>query len=297
MTRVVLLGAGASFGSIDALPSVPPLGIGLFDALASRNGLVASLPDNLKAKFRANFEAGMAAYYEYSDGNVMRFQRELAHYMAEFEPGPANAYIRLIQKLGANRCILCTLNYDLLIELSASRLGHSTAYTSAHSPGFLRLLKPHGSCNFWPHMPGVTITNSTFKRSGRADIQAPIRPLNREETISKCITEDSVAPAIAMYAEGKPVKISPDYVEEQQRMWGEAVTAASKVCVAGARIHPSDSHIWTPLSMTKADVFYFGLEADRESFGLWKDASKKRNAYFVESDFLSAVPEISHRMK
>jgi hypothetical protein len=185
MTRVVLLGAGASFGSLDASPSVPPLGFGLFDALASRTGLAASLPDDLKAKFRANFEAGMAAYYEYSGGDVMRFQRELAHYMAEFEPGPESAYVRLIEKLGISRCILCTLNYDLLIELSASHVGHNTAYTTTNSPGFLRLLKLHGSCNFWPHMPGITIKNSTFKRSGRADVQAPIRPLSRQETIDK----------------------------------------------------------------------------------------------------------------
>ncbi len=296
MTRVVLLGAGASFGSVDASPSVPPLGDRLFDALASRNGLAASLPGDLKTKFRTNFETGMAAFYEYSDGDVMRFQRELAHYMAEFVPGPSNAYVRLIRELGTTRCTLCTLNYDLLIELSASHLGHNTAYTAAPSPGLLRLLKPHGSCNFWPHMPGVTIRNSTFKRSGRADIQAPIRPLSRDETITKCVTEDSVAPAIAMYAEGKPVKISPDYVEEQQRMWSQAVTAASRVCVAGARIHPPDLHIWTPLSMTKAEVFYFGLTGDRESFGTWKEASKKRNAYFVEADFSAAVSEISRRM-
>jgi hypothetical protein len=296
MARVILLGAGASFGSLDASPSVPPLGVGLFDALASRNGAAASLPDALKAAFRANFEAGMAAYYEYADGDVMRFQRELAHYMAEFVPGPGSAYVRLIEELGISRCILCTLNYDLLIELSASRFGHNTAYTTAHSPGYLRLLKPHGSCNFWPHIPGITIRDSTFKRSGRADIQAPIHPLSQQETINKCVTEDSVAPAIAMYAEGKPVKISPDYVEEQQRMWGQAVSAASRVCVAGARIHLPDSHIWAPLSKTKADLFYFGLGDDQESFGAWKEASKKRNAYFVEADFSAAVPAISRRM-
>ena len=281
---------------MDALPSVPPLGEGLFEALASRKGLAASLPEDLKAKFRTNFEAGMAAFYEYSDGDVMRFQRELAHYMAEFEPGPSNAYVRLIRELGIARCILCTLNYDLLIELSASRLGINTAYTTAPTRGFLRLLKPHGSCNFWPHMPGVTITNSTFKRSGRADIQAPIRPLTREETIRKCVTEDSVAPAISMYAEGKPVKISPDYVEEQQRMWGQAVAAATRIAIAGARIHPPDAHIWKPISTTKGDVFYFGLRGDRESFETWKETSKKRNAYFVETDFSAAVPEISRRM-
>lgn len=53
MTRVVLLGAGASSGSVDVSPSVPPLGDRLFDALASRGGLAAGLPDDSKATFQS----------------------------------------------------------------------------------------------------------------------------------------------------------------------------------------------------------------------------------------------------
>lgn len=292
----MLLGAGASFGSVDATPSVPPLGAGLFDALAARGGLAAELPEELKVTFRSNFETGMAAFYEYSDGDVMRFQRELAQFMAEFVPGPENAYVHLINHLGTARCILCTLNYDLLIELAAERLGSNTVYTSTHSPGFLRLLKPHGSCNFWPHMPGVTIRNSTFKGSGRADIQAPVLPLSRDETLHRCTTEDSVAPAIAMYVEGKAVKISPDYVEDQQRMWANAVAAASRVCIVGARVNQADTHIWKPLSNASTDLYYFGLPTDRESFGEWKEACRKKNMYFVESEFSAAVPAIARRL-
>ena len=296
MTRVVLLGAGASFGSIDASPSTPPLGDQLFDALAFRGGLAATLPEDLKSSFRANFEMGMAAFYEYADGDVMRFQRELAYYLATFTPGPNNVYLRLIRELGINRFIFCSLNYDLLFELCAAMLGHRTAYTSEHSPGFVRLLKPHGSSNFWPHMPGVTIRNSTMRRSGRADIQAPIRPLSQADTIEKCVTEDSVAPAIAMYAEGKPVKISPDYVEAQQKMWSDSVGRASRICITGTRIHLPDTHIWAPLTACGADLFYFGLESDRDSFESWKEVSKKRNAYFVKAEFSKAVPAILQRM-
>lgn len=297
MTRIVLLGAGASFGSIDASPSTPPLGGQLFDALASRGGLAATLPEDLKSTFRANFEEGMAAFYEYADGDVMRFQRELAHYLATFTPGPDNVYVHLIRELGINRFIFCSLNYDLMFELSAAMLGHNTAYTSETSKGYARLLKPHGSSNFWPHMPGVIIRNSIMKRSGRADIQAPIRPLSQADTLEKCVTEDSVAPAIAMYAEGKPVKISPDYVEAQQKMWADSVGRASKVCIVGTRIHLPDTHIWEPLTACSADTFYFGLESDREDFERWKEGSKKKNSYFVQAVFSSAVQMISRRMK
>lgn len=40
----------------------------------------------------------------------MRFQRELAHYMAEFVPGPGSAYVQLIKELGITQ------------ELAASRI-------------------------------------------------------------------------------------------------------------------------------------------------------------------------------
>ena len=227
----------------------------------------------------------------------MRFQRELAHYLATFTPGPGNVYLHLIRELGVNRFIFCSLNYDLMFELSAAMLGHNTAYTSEPSKGYARLLKPHGSSNFWPYMPSVTIRNSTFKRSGRADIQAPIKPLSQAETLEKCVTEDSIAPAIAMYAEGKPVKISPDYVEAQQMMWADSVGRASKICIVGARIHLPDKQIWEPLVTCSANLFYFGLESDREDFERLKEVSKKKNAYFVAADFSSAVQMISRRMK
>lgn len=295
MTRVILLGAGASYGSIDVSPSVPPLGSSLFDALASRDTQAATLPDDLKNLFRENFEVGMAAFYKYSNGTVMRFQRELAHFIAEFIPGPANEYIRLINSLPSARCVLSTLNYDLLIEMSAGHLGYNTTYSIERSPKCIRLLKLHGSCNFWPHMPGMTLRGVVISNCG-TDIQAEIRPISREETLRKCITEDSVAPSIAMYAEGKPVKVSPDYVERQKRMWSQAVSQSSKICIAGARVHVPDTHIWGPLSTTKADVFYYGRQADYEAFGQWKEATKKANAHFIEADFSAAIPQISKIM-
>jgi len=95
MVSVVLLGAGASFGSGDVTPHTPPLGNGvdgLFSRLEAAGGLASRLPDTLKASFRLSFEKGMSECYEYLDGNIMTFQRELAAYLAQFEPGPDNTY-------------------------------------------------------------------------------------------------------------------------------------------------------------------------------------------------------------
>lgn len=93
MTNLVLIGAGASYGSGSVEPYPPPLGNGehgLFSKLELAGGVAAGLPDKLKALFRTDFERGMADYYEYADGNIMAFQRQLAGYLAQFKPSADN---------------------------------------------------------------------------------------------------------------------------------------------------------------------------------------------------------------
>lgn len=296
MTSIILLGAGASFGSEPDGVATPPLGRDLFTKLESAGGIAADLPDDLKEIFRSNFEAGMAQYRARFEDDTMRFQRELAHYLALFRPSKNNLYIRLIQSIGIQRVIFCSLNYDLLFELSAAALGINTLYGTTKTEGHVRLLKPHGSCNFWPDIPVGMIRGCTFKGSGRADIQAPIRPLTQEETINRCIHEDSVAPAIAMYAEGKPVKISPDYVEQQQTQWINSLKLARNVFIVGTRVHPVDQHIWGELAKTKANIVYIGFHDDRGSFFEWKYNISKKNAFFIDANFQHSINIIKTRL-
>lgn len=299
MSVLILLGAGASFGSGDVLPCCPPLGNGsdgLFARLEGGGGLAASLPDDLKDLFRSDFERGMAQFCEFADGDIMRFQRELAAYLAAFKPGSANAYIRLIRTIGPRRVIYASLNYDLLFELAAATLGLNTYYTTDPTVGGVRLLKVHGSSNFWPDIPVGMIRGGTFRRSVRADVQAPIKPLNQEEALYRCRVEDSLAPAIAMYAEGKAVKISPDYVERQQELWTVSAGTASRIFVVGVRVHNADAHIWGELAKTRAPVTYFGRKWDREAYKKWSFDSQKKNAYFVESTFEECIAFIGRQL-
>lgn len=297
MAVVLLLGAGASFGSVGVNPYPPPLGNKLFSELVKRNGVAASLPIHIKRAFEANFEDGMAKYYAYSNGDIMTFQRELAEYLANFHPTESNVYIELIKTLGCNRVIYSSLNYDLLLEISASKLGYFTNYSSTYQKGGVRLLKLHGSSNFWPDIPTGMLRNVKTYGNGIADIQAPIRPLNLADTLYKCKVEDSVAPSIAMFAVGKKVKISPDYVEKQYDMWAEQVSKASKIFVVGVRVHEVDEHIWSLLGKTKGKVSYFGFDSDKPEFERWKENHNKKNAYFFKSDFKDAVKMIERMYK
>lgn len=299
MPSLILLGAGASFGSGDVQPCCPPLGNGpdgLFARLEAAGGQAANLPDDLKALFRTDFEKGMAAFYEFAAGDIMRFQREMAEYLAAFSPGSENAYVRLIRTIGPRRAVYASLNYDLLFELAAASLRLNTHYGTEPAVGAVRLLKLHGSSNFWPDIPVGMIQNSIFARSRRADIQAPIRPLNQQETLYRCRVEDSVAPAIAMYAEGKAVKISPDYVERQQALWTTTTHNASRIYVVGVRVHHADIHIWGQLAKTRAPVTYFGRKWDRAPYEQWGKDNRKQNVYFIEATFDECIAFIGRQL-
>ena len=238
----------------------------------------------------------MAAFYEYADGNIMAFQRDLAAYLAQFTPGAANVYRTLIEALGVQRVVYSTLNYDLLFELSAASMGLITQYGVVARPHQVRLLKPHGSCNFWPDIPVEMFKGLKIHRSGRADVSAPVRPLNHQQTVRRCVEDDSFSPAIAMYAEGKAVRVCPDYVEAQQLKWSTTAARAKHVFVSGVKVHRSDGHIWDVLAKSTASVTYFGLKWDRDEFLAWKEGSGKRNAYFVEGDFSSAIGGMKSRL-
>lgn len=299
MPALILLGAGASFGSGDVQPCCPPLGNGpdgLFARLEAAGGQAASLPDDLKVIFRNDFEKGMARFYEFAGGDIMRFQREMAAYLAAFKPGKDNAYTGLIRTIGPRRAIYASLNYDLLFELAAASLGLSTFYGTDPVIRGVRLLKIHGSSNFWPDIPVGVLRNCTFKGSGRADIQAPIKPLNQEETLYRCSVEDSVSPALAMYAPGKAVKISPDYVERQQDLWRGAVRRASRIFVVGVRVHNADVHIWGELARAHAPLTYFGCEWDRRPYEQWTAENRKANSYFIQARFDECIEFIGRQL-
>jgi hypothetical protein len=294
---IVLFGAGASFGSVGVEPYPPPLGNGLFQELAKRGGVAASLPNHIQKLYEKNFEEGMAEFYKYSNGNIMSFQRELAGCLASFQPKSNNVYLKIIQALSCQRVIYSSLNYDLLFELSAAKLGFFTSYTSEYQKGAVRLLKIHGSSNFWPDIPTGMLRGCTISGSSRADIQAPIRPFDQIQTLRKCAEEDSVAPAIAMFAVGKAVKISPDFVEHQYEMWVEQVKKSSMIFIIGVRVHEVDEHIWSLIGKAKAIVIYFGFDCDKTEFHQWKTKQNKKNAYFFKSNFEDSVPVIKKRCR
>ncbi|WP_330149750.1 hypothetical protein [Shewanella xiamenensis] len=298
MSTIILLGAGASFGSKEVEPSLPPLGPDLFDGLVEQGGIAATLPNRIKAIFKEDFEAGMMEYYDYSNGNVMRFQRELAKYLVKYKPKEGNLYIKLIMAINTKRVIFVSLNYDLLLEEAILSIGKNFTYSDKATGNEVRILKIHGSSNFWPeHPPGSVFHNITIADSGGSDYESRVKPLNQADAERKCYLDKEFSPAIAMFARGKMVKVCSKFVEKQREMWLEKLKKARIVIVIGVKVHEVDDHIWGELGKSKSSVFYFGGESDKEAFYTWKLKHKKHNAYFNCGFFDSALEYIKKIFK
>lgn len=288
MKTVVLLGAGASYGSGYVIPHCPPLGNQLFTELEKMGGYCAALPAQIKQAFSTGFEQGMVRLYQESECETMPVQVELARYLSRFEPGALNEYERLIRALGLN-AIYCSLNYDMLLECAASRLTVRVSYDPKEwARDCLKVLKIHGSINFWPDLGGAKLSNIRFISCG-VDIDATVRPLTLSESRERSRQENSVAPSMSHYAPGKRVTVCPGFVREQQHHWNEAVRGASQIFIMGVRVLPHDGHIWDLLLGASAEIVYFGLANDYPEFRQWKKHRRSGDTHFIEADFARAV--------
>lgn len=294
MGYMVLLGAGASFGSGDVIPYPPPLGNKLFEKLDEKGGIASTLPQYLKDKFVNNFEEGMADYCVHYNQNIMRFQRELAGYLVSFTPGDNNHYKNLISSLNNRRIVYSSLNYDILFELSAFQLNHNIIYHNKHEDGCIRLLKIHGSSNFWPDLGNTILRNCEIYGGKSADIDALPELVSQQESIRRSVFENSLAPAIAMYAEGKEIMVCPRYIQKQQQMWNETLKSTSKIFIIGVKVHQADLHIWKNIAESKAEVHYFGRKSDKNGFDAWQAEYNIKKTKFWELDFSESINTIKN---
>lgn len=293
METLVLLGAGASYGSYLSPSEAPPLGNGidgLFARLVTRSREAASLPEQLKQTFMRNFEEGMSEYFRARQGNVARLQLDIGAYLASFRPSAGNAYFDLLAAMDPARTIYASLNYDTLLEEAALLAGRNISYSPLASAPAVRVIKPHGSSNFWPNIAPGSIKGCTFVNCG-TDVEAPVICLHPEASRVRYPQEDSFSPCMSLYAPDKPVRTSPAFVKEQQQFFADAASQARRIIVAGVRVYPNDTHIWAPLRDSAAEIHYFGLESDREELEAWA-GTRAAPVSFHQHGFREAVAVI-----
>jgi hypothetical protein len=298
VSSLFLFGAGASAYSGECYPKQPPLGKDLFQELQCAGGVASTVDRELAEQF-SDFERGMAAFRVKRDIDTTEFLRDMARYFAVFEPGEDNYYVTLIRRIVAAREVatFATLNYDLLIEHATAMAGWQVAYHAAPPPGNLCVLKLHGSCNFLPELGNRAIRGIKFQ-AGNAGciVNAPIYPASSAaEVFEFCAREDSIAPALALYAPGKAILYCRDAVLELQAMWRHEVKRARRIFIVGVRPNPEDAHVWQPLARGKTPIWYVGPEW--KMMADWVADEKRTQVFHAGEDFGDCVPTILSKLR
>jgi hypothetical protein len=180
-------------------------------------------------------------------------------------PTSINRYRRLLARAGASRVLWSTLNYECLLEDSAARAGLRLGYFAEpdDSPEVAAIWKLHGSCNF--KVAGLIVTEGVVYDSGIV-FDADVEGINPAKVVSEFSRGTSLYPVMALYAEGKPIDMSPSPIRDAQMRWREHISRAESIVVLGVRPNPEDAHIWGPLSTSPGVLCYVGAHREFEQW-------------------------------
>jgi hypothetical protein len=268
MKTIFLFGAGASWGSEAHNVSRPPLGRDLFVELEKRGGYASTLSTDLKDLFKKDFEEGMAEFFIRYNKNTSHFQRELAQYLCLFIPSTSSCYQAIVAIYAGRDVSFVSLNYDLLLERAALNLGARVNYSGNPLPGSVSVLKIHGSANLWPDF-GNHVFHVGDMSDAVADIVGKYKFVNPAAVHLEFQNSSGIAPAMALYAKGKAVRVCPEAVLYQQDMWVQKLSNADVLNVIGVLIQVEDSHIWGEIARFKGKINYFGGDSDKTLFDAW----------------------------
>ncbi len=287
MSRVLLFGAGASFGALGIVPNAPPLGAGLFDELRGNYpNAWGTIPDSDRPKFVPNFELGMKELWDSNSHATPVLMRCIADYFARFRSNGTGSYERLLSALaevGAlEETAFSTLNYECVLESAARSYGFSRIEYFREGPTDeegITLWKLHGSCNFLP--ASVSGGASAVSFSGAAVSWDGDMRIVDPGQVGAFVAQSAFYPAMAVFMEGKPVHSHQSALVTTQGWWREAVAQAESVGVVGVHPNKADDHLWGPLAETPAKLVIIGDVAANED---WAASSRGDRETLVVGD-------------
>ena len=273
--RIVLFGAGASFGSGHVYPEPTPLGNKLYDELKRCYPTSwGKLPQAVKKKFQDGFESGMQEIWDKYSPNIPLLMRHMTLYLAQFRPSSEdNLYTQLIGRIKDNDekfYLLSSLNYDLLLELAISQKNRIVNYFSnKFEPRTISVWKLHGSCNFIPK--NIQATRGISYTAGVVFDTPPVYA-NPNEAIQFCLSNTALYPAMCLYMEAKPSQISQQFIRKKQQEWKKHIENAERILIIGVYPYLDYTHIWDSLTKTNAKIGYVG---SKDGFDNWIKKSKR----------------------
>lgn len=299
--RLVLFGAGASYGSSGIVPCSPPLGKELFPVL--RRAFPASwgsFSEELEIAFREHFEIGMIALLAKYPKAVQRLEpgapsphalmQDLARFFLTFElaPGYGDSYSRfLIALLQSPRGLgtrFATLNYEHLLDRAMGQLALKQS-----------VLRPHGGCQLWPVGGGQIFGGPTSAfGQGMHSISSRVRAANTVRIMGYLNTQETVKyPCMAMYMPGKITQIGQRYLRRTQARFRYQVHRSRTVVLIGACPWPDDDHLWPTIFSTNARILFVGGKDDFETLIKWREG---RETLFVAERFEESIDDLVAQM-
>jgi hypothetical protein len=263
---VFLFGAGASHGSLDCTPNLPPLGPELYDRLLERPTFRALIPVEFVPD-RTSFEATLSKLWDEHIDRMVPVLGEVALYFAEFRPGPSNLYVELGRRIRgrAARTVLASLNADMLLEMSLFASGVPCHYEGTLPAKGAMILKPHGSANFLPTLAGTSVSDGTLRheteRSGLSCCNA-IQIVNDPAQIQGYISTTGLAPMVAAFLPSKPIPFCDAVIRDFWATWQRVASTARTLTIIGVDLDGAAGHIWDPLLALRGPITYVGIDAD-----------------------------------
>lgn len=295
--RVVLFGAGASYGS--DLAGTPPLGPSLFPALQAFNPPGwGQLPGNLAAIFHVDFEGGMVELAKTNSHAMPVLQRAMAAFFFNFQPLTSSLYVRLAQRIARDRWVgaIGSLNYERLLELSLGHAGVQPVVGQAAASGQVELCLPHGCCHIFCEGVSMSPVGVSFSGAG-VSIDGPVTIVADPAQFFARINGNAVPPVMSYFEPNKSTSAGVSFVASQRQRWAELVSSAEVVAIVGAKVRSLEDHIWGPLKTTGAKLVYCGGPQGGSEFSAWAASWRKDggdvvlNGYFAD-DFESLCAHV-----
>ena len=250
--NLIIFGAGASTGS-DTF-GTPPLGNGLLSALQQFNpNIWNNIPSNLISSLTNDFEKGMEEISNNHSTALAPLQRSMAQYFFQFNPGLNNLYMKLAMKIiGKNwDGAFATLNYERLLE--KSMLSKNIAVCVEPSTNSqIEICFPHGCCNFFCSVKGSGNIkfSGNIKTGGRVDFIDDLFQFNQR------IQNDPFPPVMSYFIPSKFTTSCANFIIGQRSRLEDLILNSKTVALIGIQVRTHDTHIWDPLSKSKAKLVY-----------------------------------------
>ena len=291
----VIFGSGASKGSEKT--NMPPLGNTLFSELASFNpNEWGNIPQDLANIFRDDFERGMKELSIKFPTSMTKIQSMMARFFFRYRPTSESLYVKLAKKIKEREWngVLCTLNYERLLEISLKHVGLIPTFQPGNSPE-IEVCYPHGCCNFF--CEGLSGTGNlgigqnsvsfgsggslnfgsggslNFSSSGITTDGTSIKIINNPSMFNQK-TSEAFPPTMSYFIPSKFTTSCANFIQNERKRFNKLVSDADNIIIIGIMVREHDNHIWDSLASTSAAITYCAGSSGKQ-YSKWAKKNRK----------------------